>query len=50
MSDSEGTALAANLEKLITGDMGRLMKSLSQEMKIFGTPVEKMVSKDGSDI
>jgi hypothetical protein len=49
ISDYKGTVLAANLDKLITVDIGRLIRSRSQEMKIFGTTVEKMVSKDGAD-
>ncbi len=41
--------MAASLDKLITGDIGRLKRSMTQEMKIFETPVEKMVSGDGPD-
>jgi hypothetical protein len=49
ISDYKGTVLAANLDKLVIGDIARLMRSLSQETKIFGTTVEKIVSKDGLD-
>ncbi len=45
-SDCKGTVLAANLEKLITRDPRRSMKSLAQERSIFRTTVRTMVSED----
>jgi hypothetical protein len=48
ISDFKGTVLAANLDKLVIGDIVRLMRSLSQETKIFGN-CEKIVSKDRLD-
>jgi hypothetical protein len=38
--------LAADMDELITRDHGRTMRSLGQEMSIFGTAVRKMVSED----
>jgi hypothetical protein len=38
--------LAADLEELITRDPDRTMRSLRQEMSIFGTALRKMVSED----
>ncbi len=45
-STCQGTILAADLEELITRDPGRTMRSLWQEMSIFGKAVRKMVSED----
>jgi hypothetical protein len=44
ISRYEGTVLAANLDKPITGETSRVMRSLSQELIISGTTVGKMVS------
>jgi hypothetical protein len=49
ISDYKRTVLAANLDKRITRDIGKLMRPTSQKMKIFVTILEKMVSKDGPD-
>jgi hypothetical protein len=43
---SKGTILAADLEELITRGPGRSMRSLAQEMSIFLTAVNTIVSED----
>ncbi len=43
---SKGTILAADLEELITMGPGRSMSSLAQEMSIFLTAVNTIVSED----
>ncbi len=40
----------ATLDELITKDISRSMRSLSQEINISRTTVVKMVSEDGPDI
>ncbi len=46
-SDCKGTAVAANLEELITRDPRRFMRSfLAQERSFFRATVRTMVSED----
>jgi hypothetical protein len=45
-STCQRTVLAADLEELITRDPGRTMRSLGQDMSIYGTAVRNMVSED----
>jgi hypothetical protein len=45
-SNCKGTVLAVDMEELITRDPGRSIRSLAQEMSIYGTAVRKMVSED----
>ncbi len=47
ISGYEGRVLAATLDELITKDTSKSMRSLSQEINISRTTVEKMVSEDG---